>query len=116
VRRAVSAERVVIVGSGPVAGVVERKLMAHPEYGSTVVGHVDGADVGRFEATCRALGAERVVVSFSSGLSHERMLDVVRASRRLGIKLSIVPRLFEEVGQSVEIDSVEGMTLLGLRP
>jgi len=115
VRAHVPPERVLIVGSGAVANVVERKLLAHPEYGSTLVGHADGEDVGRFEETCHALDVERVVVTFSSNLSHEQLLDLVRTGRRLGVKLTIVPRLFEAVGQSVEIDQVEGMTMLGLR-
>jgi exopolysaccharide biosynthesis polyprenyl glycosylphosphotransferase len=57
---------------------------------------------------------ERVIVAFSSA-QHERLLDVIRISKRLRVKISVVPRLFEVIGAGVEIDQVEGMTLLGIR-
>ena len=126
VRRRYAAERTVIVGSGEVARLVARKIRAHPEYGVDVVGFVDvsdadGAaandllgDISAFEHLCREFQAERIVIAFSS-LSHEHLLDVIRVSRLLNLKISVVPRLFEMIGGSVEIDEVEGLTMLGLR-
>jgi len=129
VRRATPPERVLIVGSGHVAGLVARKLEQHPEYGATITGYVDvpvegenlrGEGITRlggvqdFEAVCRQQRVERVVIAFSS-LAHENLLDVIRVSKRLRVKISVVPRLFEVIGHSVEIDQIEGMTLLGLR-
>ncbi len=126
VRRQVADERCLIVGSGTVASLVAAKIGAHPEYGATVVGYVDvgpegdgGAvsllgDVEDFERVCHDHDIERVVIAFSS-LSHEHLLDVIRRSKRLRLKITIVPRLFEVIGHGVEIDQIEGMTLLGLR-
>jgi exopolysaccharide biosynthesis polyprenyl glycosylphosphotransferase len=129
VRRRVAPERVLIVGSGHVASLVARKIAAHPEYGAVIAGYVDvPADgeggrgegitrlggVGDFEAVCCEHDVERVVIAFSS-LAHEHLLDMIRVSKRLGLKISVVPRLFEVIGHSVEIDQIEGMTLLGLR-
>ncbi len=45
----------------------------------------------------------------------DRTLDLIRTSKRRHLKPSIVPRLYEVVGSSVEVDQIEGMTLLGLR-
>jgi len=67
-----------------------------------------------FERVCREADVERVIVAFSSA-EHERLLDVIRISKRLRVKISVVPRLFEVIGSGVEIDQVEGMTLLGIR-
>jgi exopolysaccharide biosynthesis polyprenyl glycosylphosphotransferase len=126
VRLRYPAERTVIVGSGEVARLVARKIHAHPEYGVNVVGFVDVSaaangdgsdllgDISAFEHLCREFQAERVVIAFSS-LSHEHLLDVIRVSRLLNLKISVVPRLFEMIGGSVEIDEVEGLTMLGLR-
>jgi exopolysaccharide biosynthesis polyprenyl glycosylphosphotransferase len=129
VRRRTPAERVLIVGSGHVASLVARKIAAHPEYGAEIAGYVDvpaegevrgGEGITRlggvadFEAVCREHDVERVVIAFSS-LAHEHLLDMIRVSKRLGLKISVVPRLFEVIGHSVEIDQIEGMTLLGLR-
>ena len=130
VRRSTREERCVIVGSGLVAGLVARKIEAHPEYGVEVVGLVDVpfpaesedgdqgtphlGELDRFEDICLEHGIERVVIAFSS-LSHEALLDVIRISKRLHMKITVVPRLFEVIGHAVEIDQLEGMTLMGLR-
>jgi exopolysaccharide biosynthesis polyprenyl glycosylphosphotransferase len=45
----------------------------------------------------------------------ERVLDVVRMSKGLGVRVSILPQLFEVVGSSVMFDQVSGITLLGVR-
>jgi exopolysaccharide biosynthesis polyprenyl glycosylphosphotransferase len=130
VRLRTAPERIVVVGSGQVAALVARKITSHPEYGSQLVGyvHADGerehaASMGglpclgamsAFERICREADVERVIVAFSSA-EHERLLDVIRISKRLRVKISVVPRLFEVIGAGVEIDQVEGMTLLGIR-
>jgi exopolysaccharide biosynthesis polyprenyl glycosylphosphotransferase len=130
--RKLSPERCLIVGSGFVADTVARKLLAHPEYGVELVGFVDVADelevdvenssrfttrlgeLDQFEELCEAFGVDRVVIAFSS-ISHERLIDAIRGSKKLGLEISVVPRLFEVIGHQVEVDQVEGMTLLGLR-
>jgi exopolysaccharide biosynthesis polyprenyl glycosylphosphotransferase len=130
IRRTTPAERVLILGSGQVASMVARKIVAHPEFGAELVGYVDvsaehhvdhGApvpllgEVADFEAICKRNDVERVIVAFSS-LPHEHLLNIIRVSKRLKLKISVVPRLFEVLGHSVEIDQIEGMTLLGMRP
>ena len=130
VRRGTAPERVLLVGAGQVASLVARKIASHPEYGSELVGyvHADGdrlhaesmgdlrclGSLSRFERICREADVERVIVGFSSA-EHERLLDVIRISKRLRVKISVVPRLFEVIGAGVEIDQIEGMTLLGIR-
>jgi exopolysaccharide biosynthesis polyprenyl glycosylphosphotransferase len=129
VRQITPPERVLIVGSGHVADLVAHKIAAHPEYGAGLVGYVDvpsdGAvlcesglahlgDVRDFERVCHEHDVERVVIAFSS-LASEQLLDLVGTSKRLHLKVSVVPRLFEVIGGTVEIDQVEGMTLMGLR-
>jgi hypothetical protein len=71
-------------------------------------------DLGRFGEICRDLDVERVMVAFSA-LDHEHLLDAIRASNALGLKLSIVPRLFEVLGRSMLVDEVEGMSLLSIQ-
>ncbi len=121
-------ERCLIVGSGFVAGLLARKIAAHPEYRVELMGCVDVATPGleqnggtrllggieRFKDLCHKHDVERVVIAFSR-LSHEDLIQVVRTSKNLNLKISVVPRLFEVIGHSVEVDQLEGMTLLGLR-
>jgi exopolysaccharide biosynthesis polyprenyl glycosylphosphotransferase len=122
------AERCLILGSGAVAAQLARKLAEHPGYGVSLVGYVDDAapshdlgpapgslgSVADFEQLCADLRVERVVIAFST-LSDDDLLAVLQTCKRLGVKVSIVPRLFEAIGDAVEVDQVEGMTLLGLR-
>ncbi|HEV3229117.1 MAG TPA: sugar transferase [Solirubrobacteraceae bacterium] len=125
--RRTSRERCVIVGSGPVAQTLAQKIDNHPEYGVELVCVMDqewshsadglGADrrdVTEFERVCRQLAVERVVIAFSA-LSHDDLLELISVSKRLGLKVSVLPRLFEAIGHAVEIDQVEGMLLLGMR-
>jgi exopolysaccharide biosynthesis polyprenyl glycosylphosphotransferase len=125
-------ERCLIVGSGFVADLLARKITSHPEYGVELVGLVDVpepagsqngngngthslvGDLERFEEVCRDLEVERVVIAFSS-VSHEELINVICTSKTLQIKISVVPRLFEVIGHAVEVDQLEGTTLLGLR-
>jgi exopolysaccharide biosynthesis polyprenyl glycosylphosphotransferase len=129
IRRSTPPERVLLVGSGEVAAMVARKLQLHPELSVELVGHVDDSKgphhahaglswLGRsadIERVCRSEEVERIIVAFSS-MSSQSMLEVIRIAKRLRVKVSIVPRMFEVLGQNVEIDQIEGMTLLGLRP
>jgi exopolysaccharide biosynthesis polyprenyl glycosylphosphotransferase len=127
--RSYPRERCLIVGSGFVADLLARKITSHPEYGVELVGFVDVSDengngngnghalVGnleRFEEVCKELQVERVVIAFSS-VSHEELINVICTSKTLQIKISVVPRLFEVIGHAVEVDQLEGTTLLGLR-
>ena len=62
----------------------------------------------------RAHRVERVVIAPHQQTSDEQ-LDSIRLVKALGVKVSVLPRLFEVVGTSMEIDDVDGITLLGLR-
>jgi exopolysaccharide biosynthesis polyprenyl glycosylphosphotransferase len=128
VRKSFAPERVLVIGSGSVAALICDKLRGHSEYGVALVGYVDESwdghepildlphlgEVEAFDAIAREHDIERVLVAFS-GLSHEHLLDVVSTAKRQALKVTIVPRLFEAMGHAVEIDSVQGMTLMGLR-
>jgi exopolysaccharide biosynthesis polyprenyl glycosylphosphotransferase len=45
----------------------------------------------------------------------DHILDAVRRVKALGVKVSVLPRLFEVVGSSVEFDDIDGAVLLGVR-
>jgi exopolysaccharide biosynthesis polyprenyl glycosylphosphotransferase len=42
-------------------------------------------------------------------------LDLIRTAKAVGVRVSLIPRLFEVVGSSVEFDQLGGMTVLGVR-
>jgi exopolysaccharide biosynthesis polyprenyl glycosylphosphotransferase len=43
------------------------------------------------------------------------MLNLVRTLKAVGVRVSVLPRLLEVVGSSVEFDDLHGMTVMGVR-
>ncbi len=123
-------QNAVIVGAGPIGQLIARKMMQHPEYGINVVGFVDSdeqtrrddlehlAHLGGFEnleSIVGTLEVERVMIAFPDE-GHERTLELVRRARELNVQVDVVPRLFESVGPSAGIHTVEGLPLVSLPP
>jgi len=122
--RVMRRRRVLIVGTGPEAQLIHRKLLAHPEYGVEVVGFLNGSGdgagpvVGSPSDVARVvdeLEVDRVLLAGSIA-SHEEMLDLVRTVRRPDVQVSIVPRYFEIFTARAKLDEVEGMPVVTLPP
>jgi exopolysaccharide biosynthesis polyprenyl glycosylphosphotransferase len=126
VTRALDGERVLLVGGGPRLAMLVRKMRAHPEYGLDPVGvlatsAVDTGDLpilGTLDDLPRAAIEERIerIVVSPEDLSEDDQLDLLHRSRRLSLKVSLLPQMFDALGPSVEIDDVEGVTVLGMNP
>ena len=126
--RSLGPERVLLVGGGDDSRLLSRKLSSHPEYnalavgvltthdsranGVPVLGDVRDSDVG---AVIEEHEVERVVISHTE-IEEETMLELIRRCKRLGVKVNILPQLFDAMGTSVTVDHVEGVTVLGLNP
>ena len=66
----------------------------------------------------RALGAEHdlhrlVIAPHDSDAGHIR--DLVRAANGLGLHVSIVPRMLEVIGSTVQFDDLGGLTVMGVQ-
>ncbi|MEA2359030.1 MAG: hypothetical protein QOI62_2290 [Solirubrobacteraceae bacterium] len=129
-KRLLGTGRVLLVGEGPQIDLIARKMRAHPEYGVEPVGILAAGRarfgparlpiLGRLESDDLARvaaehGIDRVVVSHAD-VDEGDLLDLVRRCRELSIKVSLLPQLFDAMGPSVEIDDVEGVTVLGISP
>jgi exopolysaccharide biosynthesis polyprenyl glycosylphosphotransferase len=110
------AEPVLIVGEGDETDLLMRKMRAHPEYHLDPVGVVSPED-GQLDldGVLHQYHPERVVL-YEPRLDQGEMLDLVHHCRELSLKVSVMPRLFSAMGPSVEIDDVEGVTVLGINP
>ena len=42
-------------------------------------------------------------------------LDLIRIAKHAGVRVSVLPRMLEVVGSSVEFDHIDGLTMLGVR-
>lgn len=126
------AERALVVGPAQARSELAHLLTCDPGAHVKVVGFLPLEDERRrnknWNGTCRRrrqllfddletlvneVAAERVFL-IPSGDS-ELALEAVRRTAKSGVKVSIVPRLFEVVGSAVEFDTVGGVTVLGVR-
>ncbi|MEK6228443.1 MAG: sugar transferase [Actinomycetota bacterium] len=119
-------QRVLIVGSGMVAGQVARKLRAHVQFGLVPVGLLDDelhpvgipgvpwlgslADLPR---VIEEQGVDRVIIAFSRA-SHQDLLTCIRGSQQQGIAVDVVPRLFELLDGGRAVNRVGGLPLLSI--
>jgi exopolysaccharide biosynthesis polyprenyl glycosylphosphotransferase len=119
-----------ILGAGVVGRQVARRLLSRPEYGLAPVGFVDSDPpalqtahrpvpvLGGFEEAEELIdetGAGHVILAFSS-FPDSSMLPVIRACDRRGIRVSLVPRLFESVNDRLMLEHLGGIPVLSLRP
>jgi exopolysaccharide biosynthesis polyprenyl glycosylphosphotransferase len=121
-------QNAVIVGAGDIGQLIARKVIQHPEYRINLVGFADAnpkqmrrdvagvpvlgtlADV---DEIVQANAVDRVIVSFSQDRD-EQFLDLVRALRVHDVQIDVVPRLFDTVGPSSSVHSVEGLPLISV--
>jgi exopolysaccharide biosynthesis polyprenyl glycosylphosphotransferase len=118
-RWSTSAERCLLVG--PAAELSELAHRMHQGgQKATVVGHLSFHSQSHRD-TMREL--ERRIISddvhrviLAPGESEtDDVLDVVSLVKGLGVRMSFLPRVFEVVGSSVEFDTLNGITVLGVR-
>jgi exopolysaccharide biosynthesis polyprenyl glycosylphosphotransferase len=128
--RVVGVENALLVGTGEIGKTLVGKLAAHPEYRLNVIGALSPSEASASDGSRRipALGTleqlEQVAdrhgvtrVVFSAQDVEERELErMLRDCRALSIKVSVLPRLADVLGPAVEIDDVEGVTVLGVNP
>jgi len=128
-RRIVGRDRAVVVGTGDVARTLAAKIAGHPEFRLDLIGslRVDGGDgrvqfaapllgdVDELETLTRRYDITRVMFSMRD-LSDARLQELLQRCRALALKVSMLPRLADMLGPSVEIDDVEGVTVLGMNP
>jgi exopolysaccharide biosynthesis polyprenyl glycosylphosphotransferase len=123
VQRRTPSERCLFIGD---AGSYER-LHAKFETASVaaeLIGRMNLQRTGRFgaraahERELRELigwaNVHRVIIE-PQALPAEDMLDLVRAAKRVGVRVSLLPRILDVVGSSVVFDDLQGMTVLGVR-
>jgi exopolysaccharide biosynthesis polyprenyl glycosylphosphotransferase len=120
-------ERVLIVGAGEVGHALAAKIEAHAEYRIQLVGFLEDGEPLRngtagpdtpilgtladLDSIVAHESIDRVIVAFSRA-RHNDFLRIVRACADSGIKVNIVPRLFEVVSSQAAVDDIEGIPLL----
>lgn len=116
-----------ILGSGPIAHQLVARMRQVPEYGLNPVGMLDDfrppdADVFDLpylgttldlEAAARSVHAEDLIVAPSS-VSDEQLARAAQIAQTLGLRVFVVPRLFDAVGVGTRVEHLGGIPLLVL--
>jgi len=127
-RRFSQLERCIVVGDAASSETIGDKLSDTDGTNATVVGRIaltaeDHSETGRlpFYGDLSMLplvladkDVERVIIAPPHTSSNDTVLTTIRLVKALGVRVSVLPRLFEAVGSSVRFDEVEGLTLLGV--
>ena len=127
VLRAVPAERCLFIGDIASAETIRSKFSGHSGVKAEMVAHLDLDDVDAWSThrlsaqrlleirnLARSLDVHRAIVAPGSVDAGE-MLDVVRTLKAVGVRVSVLPRLLEVVGSSVEFDDLHGVMIMGVR-
>ncbi len=106
---------------------VARKLTGHGGVKAKMVAHLDLDHVAPWSTDAfsaqrlseirdlaQTLDVHRAIIAPGSADAGE-MLDLVRTLKAVGVRVSVLPRLLEVVGSSVEFDDLHGVTLMGVR-
>jgi exopolysaccharide biosynthesis polyprenyl glycosylphosphotransferase len=124
--RTTEAERVVVIGDTATTTLIKRKFAQDATLNATVVGRIGepksgGERLDKLLGTLADLPAvveehriERVVVAPEREGGAE-VLDVLRLATACGVDVSVVPRMLEVIGTSVEFDDLGGQLLLAVR-
>lgn len=116
-----------IIGAGKVGTLTARRLLDHPEFGLKPIGFLDKDPVEDGDRRLPVLGAswdledvvaehnvQHVIVTFSRAPS-EVLLRLLRRCEELGVQVSLVPRLYEQMSHRLTVEHVGGLPLLSVR-
>jgi exopolysaccharide biosynthesis polyprenyl glycosylphosphotransferase len=120
-RRITAPERCLFVGSDTTARWMQAKLDGNAQLHATLVGSVahEQADAGstlsRIHPKVVELGVDRVILALHGEAEADSTLELITGIKGFGCKVSLMPRLLEVVGSSVEFEDVDGVPVLGVR-
>jgi exopolysaccharide biosynthesis polyprenyl glycosylphosphotransferase len=125
--RLAPAERCLFIGDGVSAETIRSKLVGHGGIKAEVVAHLDldkvgawssdgfsPARLGEIRDLAQTLDVHRAIIAPRS-VDGGEMLNLVRTLKAVGVRVSVLPRLLEVVGSSVEFDDLHGVTVMGVR-
>jgi exopolysaccharide biosynthesis polyprenyl glycosylphosphotransferase len=112
-------ERCLVVGDLGVIDSVARKLSTSRVKARVIAGlpvseRQPTLQEDAFAEMVRQHAIERVIIAPVSTDAADT-LELIRLVKAVGVRVSLLPRLLEVVGSSVEFDTVDGLTMLGVR-
>jgi exopolysaccharide biosynthesis polyprenyl glycosylphosphotransferase len=130
VLRIAPAERCLFIGDELSAETVRAKLASHGGIKARIVAHLDldkaapwstdtfsAPRLSEIRDLAQSLDVHRAIIAPGSagGADSREALNLVRTLKAVGVRVSVLPRMLEVVGSSVEFDDLHGVTLMGVR-
>jgi exopolysaccharide biosynthesis polyprenyl glycosylphosphotransferase len=125
--RIAPAERCLFIGDAASCRAIRSKLVDHAGINANLVAHLDLESVEPWSTDARSstrlaevrdlareLDIHRAIVAPRSANAAE-VLDLVRTLKAVGVRVSVLPRLLEAIGSSVEFDELDGITVMAVR-
>jgi exopolysaccharide biosynthesis polyprenyl glycosylphosphotransferase len=125
------AERCLFIGDAESAATVRAKLGSHGGVNAKIVAHLDldktapwstdtfsAPRLSEIRDLAQSLDVHRAIIApgWAAGAADSReTLNLVRTLKAVGVRVSVLPRILEVVGSSVEFDELHGVTLMGVR-
>jgi exopolysaccharide biosynthesis polyprenyl glycosylphosphotransferase len=123
-------ERCLFIGDERSARMVGAKLTGHPGIHANLVARLDTDQVAawstdayslprlaQIDDLARKLDIHRAIIApgWDVDVESGETLNLVRTLKAVGVRVSVLPRMLEVVGSSVEFDDLHGVTLMGVR-
>lgn len=129
-QRGIGVERVVIVGAGEVGRAVMRSILATPELGYRIAGYVDDdptkgdGHLGRLQGfggldkLNEVIGSQKVdeVIVTLPWNYHRKIMQIVAECEQGNVRVRVVPDVFQQRMHRVDLDSLNGIPLIGPGP
>lgn len=120
--------RLLVVGSGRLGKLIMQHIAANPNLGYSIVGFLHDmneppGDFGRFKMlgtledlgmVIRSMQIDEVIIALPSHL-HQQCIRTVRLCERLGTSFKLVPDLYELSLSRIDMETVEGIPLIGIK-
>jgi exopolysaccharide biosynthesis polyprenyl glycosylphosphotransferase len=123
-------ERCLFIGDERSAAMTGSKLTGHGGIKAKIVAHLDldkaapwsthafsAPRLSEIRDLAQSLDVHRAIIAPGWGANADpgETLNLVRTLKAVGVRVSVLPRMLEVVGSSVEFDDLHGVTLMGVR-
>jgi exopolysaccharide biosynthesis polyprenyl glycosylphosphotransferase len=123
VRRATPGERCLVVGEDDSITAIRQKIENTSVKAEVVATlplgpfpSVVGDELANeFRFLVRLHDVDRAIIAPGTQGAVTDTLDLIRAAKHAGVRVSVVPRMLEAVGSTVEFDQIDGLTMLCVR-
>lgn len=126
-RQGIGTEKVLLAGTGPGSEILLRRMSMFPQYGFQVCGVLDDAlevgsqfagtpVVGRLEdlpAKARELGVDQVFIAPDKDRGH--VVHLIKQCEDQKLEFKVIPDLLEIMSTRTEVNSLDGLPLIGVR-